>query len=119
MFRVTVPALKYMVSCSLQCCWEHPHIWPCVLLQKAAENGPVMEVGRSGLTLFSKLSAQEVVLLFLTSPHILHLCRALKKTSQLNPTVSVLQACRAKSGARSGRNVWFVVKKKRRPSGHV
>lgn len=66
------------------------HMVLCVS-REAGENGSVMEVSRSGLTLFVKLSAQEVVLMFLTSPHILHLCRALTK-SPLNraQAVSVL-----------------------------
>lgn len=69
MFRVTVPALKYIMIRPLFCS-AGVSAHTCVR-RKLERMG---QVSRSGLTLLLKLSAQEVVLMFLTYLHILHPC---------------------------------------------
>ncbi len=71
MFRVTVPAWKYVLIRSLFCSADvSVQSYGLCVGGKLERMG---QVSRSGLTWLLKLSAQEVVLMFLTYLHILHL----------------------------------------------
>lgn len=72
MFRVTVPALKYIMIRSLFCsAGVSTHTDSLCVRRKLGGMG---QVSRSGLALFLKLCAQELILMSLSYLHTLRLC---------------------------------------------